>query len=194
MAVVGVLALQGGFSLHLDAARRLGYPVREVRDPADLEGLGALILPGGESTTIGHLIQRRGLDAVLPARIAAGLPVFGTCAGTILLARTIVGSGQFRLGTLDAAVERNAYGSQVDSFETTLGTGVPGLPEVSGVFIRAPRFTAVGAGVEVLATEGGQPALVRQGAQLAATFHPELTGDDRLHRWFLTEVAGLPAH
>lgn len=182
---VGVLALQGGFGLHAAACRRLGHEVREVRDPADLVGLDALILPGGESTVMGLLIGRRGLDGPLHRAIAGGLPVLATCAGAILLARTIEASDQERLGVLDVTVARNAYGSQVDSFEAPVAVrGVPGLETVAAVFIRAPKIVAVGPGVEVLAEWGGSPVLVRQGRLVAATFHPELSGDG-LHGWFL---------
>jgi 5'-phosphate synthase pdxT subunit len=172
--------------------RGLGYEVREVRDPADLEGLGALILPGGESTTLGLLLGRRGLAEVLPRAIQNGLPVFGTCAGAILLAREIVASDQFRLGTMDLSVERNAYGSQVDSFETVLAVDPAlGTPLAPAIFIRAPRIAACGPGVEVLARHGDDPVLVRQGFQVAATFHPELTDSKAIHRWFLEVVAGI---
>jgi len=189
MAIVGVLALQGGFGLHGAACRRLGHEVREVRDPGDLDGLDALILPGGESTVMGLLIGRRGLDGPLHRALDAGLPVLATCAGTILLARRIEASDQYRLGVLDATVARNAYGSQVDSFETPVTVhGVPGLETVSAVFIRAPKIVAVGPGVEVLADHGGSPVLVRQGHLVAATFHPELSGDDGLHGWFLASL------
>jgi 5'-phosphate synthase pdxT subunit len=190
--MVGILSLQGGFGLHAEACRKLGYAVREVKDVADLDGLAALILPGGESTTMGLLLERRALAGPLKAAIEAGLPTFGTCAGAILLACDIVGSDQFRLGTLDIAVERNAYGSQVDSFDTDLAvTGVLGLSSIPGVFIRAPRIVGTGPAVEVLARHGGTAVLVRHGTQVAATFHPELTESLALHRWFLTRVAGL---
>ena len=192
MNVVGVLALQGGFGLHAEVVRRLGYAIREVRDPGDLEGLGALILPGGESTTLGLLIGRRGLAEPVPAAIRAGLPVFGTCAGAILLASRIVGSQQFRFGTLELTIERNAYGTQLDSFETELPVdGSLGVASVPAIFIRAPRINACGPGVEVLASYAGHPVLVRQGSQVAATFHPELTASPAIHRWFLETVAGL---
>jgi len=192
MAVVGVLALQGGYGLHVDVVRNLGYETREVRDPADLEGLDALILPGGESTTLGLLIGRRGLAEELPRTIRAGLPVFGTCAGAILLASQVVGSSQYSLGTLELAIERNAYGSQIDSFETELEVdGSLGVTSVPAIFIRAPRITAWGPEVEVLASFAGHPVLVRHGTQVAATFHPELTVSSSIHRWFLKAVAGL---
>lgn len=190
MSTVGVLSLQGGFGLHAEACLKLGYAVREVRDAGDLVGLGALILPGGESTTMGLLLERRGLAGPLKAAIEAGLPTLGTCAGAILLARDIEGSDQFRLATLDITVERNAYGSQVDSFETTLAvSGLPGVGEVPGVFIRAPRITRTGPGVTVVSSHGGTAVLVRCGSQVAATFHPELTDSLVVHRWFLESVA-----
>lgn len=188
MKPIGILSLQGGYGLHASMVRRLGYEVRDVRDPDDLVGLGALILPGGESTTQGMLIERRGLAEPLRTAIATGLPTFGTCAGCILLAADIVGSTQFRLGTLDVTVERNAYGSQVDSFDTPVE--VAGLGVVPAVFIRAPRIVRAGAGVEVLARQGGFPVLVRQRNQVAATFHPELTENLEVHQWFLGLVAG----
>ena len=170
----------------------MGHEVREVRDPGDLEGLGALILPGGESTTLGLLLGRRGLDEALPRAIGGGLPVFGTCAGAILLATSIVASEQFRLGTMDLTIQRNAYGSQVDSFETVLALDpVLGATQAPAIFIRAPRIAACGPAVEVLSRHGDDPVLVRQGTQVAATFHPELTNSSVLHRWFLETVAGL---
>lgn len=191
MKTVGVLALQGGFGLHAAACRKLGHEVREVREPEDLPGLDALILPGGESTTIGMLLERRGLAEPLRQAVEAGLPTLGTCAGAILLAAEIVGSTQFRLGILDLTVERNAYGSQVDSFEANLDIeGIPGVTAVPGVFIRAPRFSRVGPGTQILAVHGGFPVLIRRGRVAAASFHPELTGSLEIHRWFLGEVAG----
>jgi len=195
MAIVGVLALQGGFGLHEAVCRRLGHEVRQVRDPADLGGLEALILPGGESTVMGLLLERRGLAGPLVEAARGGLPVWGTCAGAILLATEVnsapgVPSPQLRLGLLEVAIERNAYGSQVDSFETVLdlepGVGLgPGLEaSVPALFIRAPRILRTGPGVEVWARYRGDPVLVRQGQLWAATFHPELTESDALHRAF----------
>lgn len=184
MKIVGIVALQGGFGLHAQACRRLGYEVREVRDSDDLSGLSALILPGGESTTQGMLLERRGLVEPLKRALGSGLPVLGTCAGAILLATDIEGSDQLRLGLLDVTVRRNAYGSQIDSFDTPLD--VVGLGRVPAVFIRAPQIVRVGPRVEVLSSYQGLPVLVRQGNLLAATFHPELTDSLELHRWFLT--------
>jgi 5'-phosphate synthase pdxT subunit len=187
---VGVLALQGAFREHSEMVRRLGHEAVEVRLPEHLHGLDALILPGGESTTIGRLMELYGLREPLRAFAAAGRPVWGTCAGMILLARD-VGREQPRLGLLDAHVRRNAFGRQVDSFETALAMPVLGEPPFPAVFIRAPLIEAVGDGIEVLATlTDGTIVAARQGNLLATAFHPELTGDPRLHAYFL----GLGRH
>ena len=184
----GVLALQGDFREHAAALAAAGAEAVEVRAPADLAGLDALVLPGGESTTIGSLAERFGLMEPMRAAIRAGLPTLGTCAGMILLAAGTTGSPQPLLGVLDVVVERNAFGRQVDSFETDLP--VAGLAEpVRAVFIRAPWVSRVGPGVEVLASVDGHPVMVRQGRVLGAAFHPELTGDVRVHR-LLLELAG----
>lgn len=191
---IGVLALQGAFQKHLTMLSALGYPARPVREADELPGLAGIVLPGGESTTIGMLMERRGLDLALREAINDGLPVFGTCAGAILLARDIKDSTQLRLGTLDVAILRNAYGSQVDSFEARLELNDPtyGLAaEIDGIFIRAPRFESLGPEVAVLASFGGHPVLVRQGCQLAATFHPELGTDGAVHRHFAEALCGL---
>ncbi|WP_337845823.1 pyridoxal 5'-phosphate synthase glutaminase subunit PdxT [Thermus sp.] len=188
--VIGVLALQGDFREHKEALRRLGVEAREVRRPEHLKGLKGLIVPGGESTTIGKLAREYGLEEAVRKGVEEGLAVFGTCAGAIWLAREILGyPDQPRLGVLDVAVERNAFGRQVESFREDIQ--IRGFPEpFSGVFIRAPLFRRVGEGVEVLAELGGLPVLVRQGKVLAASFHPELTGNLRLHQYFL-ELSGL---
>lgn len=184
---VGVLALQGAFAKHAQALTRCGTQVREVRLPEQLADLAALVLPGGESTTIGQLMAAYGF---LPAlrEFARERPLFGTCAGLILLARTITAGepDQPRLGLMDVVVERNAYGRQVDSFESDLDVPTLGPAPLRGVFIRAPRVSAVHNGVEVLASHEGAPVLVRQGRLLGASFHPELTDDLRLHRYFLS--------
>lgn len=184
---IGVLALQGDFALHARSLVRAGATAREVRTVADLGGLDALVLPGGESTAMLKLMEGTGLEAGIRDLHARGGHLFGTCAGLILLARSVAGPAQRSLGLLDVGVARNAFGRQVDSFEADLA-----LPEgegmVRGVFIRAPRITAAGPGVEILARIDGEPALVREGRVLAATFHPEMTDDLRLHRYFL---AGL---
>lgn len=188
--VVGVLALQGDVREHKEALRRLGVEPKEVRKPEHLEGLKALIVPGGESTTIGKLAREYGLEEAVRQRVAEGtLAVFGTCAGAIWLSREILGyPEQPRLGVLDVVVERNAFGRQVESFEEDLE--IKGLGRFHGVFIRAPLFRRLGEGVEVLAELSGLPVLVRQGKVLASSFHPELTQDPRLHRFFL-ELAGV---
>lgn len=184
---VGVLALQGDFAAHAAALRRGGASVSEVRRVAELEGLAGLVLPGGESTTLLNLMRDEPWFPALQDFHARGGALFGTCAGAILLAREVRGPRQPSLGLLDAVVERNAYGRQVDSFEAALD--VPELgARVTGVFIRAPRLRELGPGVEVLARHAGEPVLVREGRVLAGTFHPEVSGDDGLHRAWL---AGL---
>jgi 5'-phosphate synthase pdxT subunit len=189
MLAVGILALQGGFASHAAALSRAGLDrAVEVRRPAQLERLDGLILPGGESTTLLNLMADEPWFESLRAFGARGGALFATCAGTILLAREVRDPAQPSVGLLDAAVERNAWGRQVDSFEATLAVrGIAG--GVPAVFIRAPRLVRLGPGVETLAEFRGEPVLVRQGRVLAATFHPELTADSRLHRWFLDSVA-----
>ena len=179
---IGVLALQGDFREHAAVVERLGETAVLVRSPGDLEGLAALIIPGGESTTIGKLADRYGLVEPLRDTIRSGLPALGTCAGMILLAgATTSGSDQVQLGVLDVVVERNAFGRQVESFEAALDVaGVDGGP-MEAVFIRAPWIAKAGDDVEVLSEVDGHPVVVRQGNVLAASFHPELTGDGRLH-------------
>lgn len=191
MAVrVGVLALQGAFREHAAALRQLGAEVREVRQTRHLDGLDAVVLPGGESTTIGKLLADSGMLAPLRGRIVDGMPAYGSCAGLILLCRDIDGPPQPSLGVLDATVRRNAFGRQVDSFETDLRlAGLEGGP-MRAVFIRAPVLTRVGPGVEVLAEVDGRAVAVRQGGILATSFHPELTPDTRLHARFLSLCAG----
>jgi pyridoxal 5'-phosphate synthase pdxT subunit len=180
-ALVGVLALQGDFAAHARVLRALGAEVREVRTPADLEGLDGLVMPGGESTTMTLGIEREGLADPLRAFHAAGKPIFGTCAGLIMLDRE-------HLGLMDIAAERNAFGRQLHSFEEDLSfPGIEGGP-VRAVFIRAPWVASHGAEVEVLASVDGHPVAVRQGRLLAISFHPELGDDDRLHRAFLDQV------
>lgn len=196
---VGVLALQGDFARHV-AALRLAAAEREracsvveVRRPSDLGGLGGLVLPGGESTTLLKLLDAEDLGLAI-ARFAKeqGGAILATCAGAILISREVLNPAQRSLGLLDAVIERNAYGRQVDSFIAAVkpeaGAGLGDEP-IEAVFIRAPRFRSVGAGVEVLARHGGEPVLVRQGRILAATFHPELTSDARVHAAFLEGAA-----
>jgi 5'-phosphate synthase pdxT subunit len=181
---VGVLALQGDFEAHAAVLRRLGQDVREVRRCAQLSGLSAMVIPGGESTTLLKLMaDEPWFDAVRSFHDSGGA-LLGTCAGAILLARRVE-PAQPSLAVLDVAVARNAYGRQVDSFETSLEPAAATDGPMRGVFIRAPRFTWVGEGVEVVARLHGEPVLVRQGRVLAATFHPEIAGDDRVHALLL---------
>ena len=183
---VGVLALQGAFREHRQIFDALGARAVEVRRPADLTGIDALVLPGGESTTMSLLLDSSGLYEPVAGLLGEGIPTLATCAGLILIARQVDGGrdDQRSFGVLDVAVLRNGYGRQVDSFEATIDVlGVAG--SFNAVFIRAPRITSVGEAAEVLATVDGQPVLVRQGAILASTFHPELSGDLRLHQLFL---------
>jgi len=188
-ARVGVLALQGDFAAHAAALARLGTRAPEVRRVAQLEGLDALVIPGGESTTLLNLMRDEPWPEALRAFHARGGALFGTCAGAILLAREVLHPRQESLGLLDVAIERNGYGRQVDSFETRLAAPALG-GELAAVFIRAPRFRALGAGVEVLARLGHEAVLVRQERVLAATFHPEIAGDDRLHAYFAHSLTG----
>ena len=187
--VIGVLALQGAFAAHERALIRLGAVTRQVRTAADLAEVDALVMPGGESTTMAHLLATNELFEPLAARLAAGMPVFGTCAGMILLATEVLDgrAGQRSFGVIDIAVRRNGYGRQVDSFEDDID--VDGLDEpFHVVFIRAPKVERVGEGVSVLAEHHGVPVLARQGNVLVASFHPELTDDLRLHGLFLSLV------
>jgi len=188
---VGVLALQGDYAAHASVSRGLGRDPREVRRCRDLGGVAALVIPGGESTTLLNLMADEPWFDALQSFHDRGGFLFGTCAGAILLARE-VRPEQASLGLLDAAIDRNAYGRQLDSFEADLD--LPGAgARVRAAFIRAPRFTRIGPGVEVLARHTGVPVLVRQGRVLAATFHPEITGDPTVHRLFLEMVrAGEP--
>jgi pyridoxal 5'-phosphate synthase pdxT subunit len=190
--VIGVLALQGAFRAHADRLIELGVDVRDVRRPADLTAVDALVMPGGESTTMSNLLTSSGLFDEIKARLSDGLPVFGTCAGMILLASEIHDGrpDQRTFGALDITVQRNGYGRQLDSFETELE--VTAVDDVDapfhGVFIRAPRVESVGPAVEVLARHGDDAVLVRQGRVMAASFHPELTNDLRLHAAFVELV------
>jgi 5'-phosphate synthase pdxT subunit len=190
---VGVLAVQGAFAAHRRVLSRLGADVVEVRTPRHLERLDAIVLPGGESTTISMLLGFNGLaEPLREAIVEQGLPTFGTCAGMIVLARTILDGrdDQSGLGVVDIAVRRNAFGRQVDSFEADLPvSGLAGGP-FPAVFIRAPVVEEVGPGVEVLAAVDGRPVLCRQGNVVVGSFHPELSGDDRLHRQLLDSLPG----
>lgn len=183
---VGVLALQGAYGRHVDAVRELGAEAVEVRTPADLDGVDRLIMPGGESTTMSFLLESNELFDPIAVRLAEGMPVFGTCAGMILLSASILDGrdDQRSFAAIDIDVRRNAFGRQVDSFEADLD--VVGLTTpIRAVFIRAPVVARVGGGVEVLASVGDQPVLCRQGSTMVAAFHPELADDRRLHQMFL---------
>lgn len=193
MRPAGVLALQGDYEAHAKALLAAGASrVIEVRRLDQLDEIGSLVIPGGESTVMGMLLDRFGMFDALRNRIEQGLPVFGTCAGLILLARRIEGSDQTRLGVLDVTVRRNAYGRQVDSFHTDITTDIPEVGTIDGIFIRAPRILETGPGVQVLARYHGDPVLVREGNVTAATFHPELLPGAPVHRWFLS-LAGAGA-
>jgi 5'-phosphate synthase pdxT subunit len=183
---IGVLAIQGDYAAHAAALEDAGATPVEVRKPEELEGLDGLILPGGESTTMLKFLESRGLFQALE-EFCGKKPVFGTCAGAILLAREVRNPPQRSLGVLDAVVERNAYGRQIDSAILQSETSLAGGP-LEMVFIRAPRLAEIGAGVEPLAFRDGSPALVRQGNLMAATFHPELSSDRRVHRLFVETV------
>lgn len=189
MATIGVLALQGDFREHREVLERLGVKAPEVRLPRDLAGADGLIIPGGESTTIVRLMRTSGLLEPLRELAANDFPMWGTCAGMILLAKRLDPTGMPALEAMDIGVQRNAFGRQVDSFEADLSVAGLEGPPFHGVFIRAPIITDIGQGVEVMARlEDGRPVAARQGRLLATAFHPELTPDTRLHRYFLEQV------
>jgi 5'-phosphate synthase pdxT subunit len=183
---IGVLALQGAYDAHARILRSLGATPTLVRTPDELEGLDGLIMPGGESTTMLKFLGRENFFERLGSFVRR-TPTFGTCAGAILLAAQVENPAQRSLGALDITVERNAYGRQIDSTILTAETALPGGP-LEMVFIRAPRITRTGAGVETLATRDGHATLVRSGHLMAATFHPELSSDTRVHEVFLELV------
>ncbi|MGO4300389.1 pyridoxal 5'-phosphate synthase glutaminase subunit PdxT [Leifsonia sp. RAF41] len=188
---VGVLALQGDFREHLAVLRGLGTDAVPVRRPAELEEIGGLVIPGGESSVMDKLSRSFGLAEPLRAAIAGGLPVYGTCAGLIMLADRIIDgiAGQQTLGGLDVAVRRNAFGSQLDSFETDLHIPAVGDAPMHAVFIRAPIVEEVGGGATPLAqVADGRVVAVEQGNLLGTSFHPEITGDTRFHEYFLAKV------
>jgi 5'-phosphate synthase pdxT subunit len=188
---VGVLALQGDVREHLAVLSDLGADARPVRRPEELDAVRGLVIPGGESSVMDKLSRLFGMQEPLRAAIAEGLPVYGTCAGLIMLSNTVRDAieGQQTLGGLDVVVRRNAFGAQVDSFETELPIPVLGDPPVHAVFIRAPVVESVGASVEVLAAlDDDRIVAVEQGALLGTSFHPEITGDTRFHEYFLSKV------
>ncbi len=186
---VGVLALQGDVVEHVRSIVASGATAVEVRTRSDLEGVSGLVIPGGESTTVGKLLERFNLLEPLQQRIAGGMPVYGTCTGMILLAKSVEDGldGQPILGSLDVVVARNGYGRQLESFEATVDLSLPAQEPGSfhGVFIRAPRVRSVGPGVGVLARMGHEIVAVCQGNLLATSFHPELTSDARVHAYFV---------
>lgn len=186
---IGVLALQGAFGAHAERLRSIGADVAEVRTPSQLESVDALVMPGGESTTMSNLLSTSGLFDPIAERIGGHMAVFGTCAGMILLAEKILDGrpDQKAFRALDITVRRNGYGRQINSFETDLAIDGLGDP-FHGVFIRAPRVESVGPDIEVLARHDDDPVLVRRGNVMAACFHPELTIDTRLHEMFVEHL------
>jgi len=183
--VVGVLALQGAFEAHQHVLGQLGFETVQVRTPSDLKLVGALVMPGGESTTMSHLLLTSGLFESIDTRLKQGMPVFGTCAGMILLAKDVLDgrSDQKSFGAIDIDVKRNAYGRQIDSFETDIA--VDGfVDDFHAVFIRAPQIARCGEGVTVLARHGQDVVLARQGSVIVSSFHPELASDVRIHSLF----------
>lgn len=183
-STVGVVAIQGDFERHVRAFELCGASTLQVRTPEDLVSVERLVIPGGESTTVGKLMERFGLGVAIIERARGGMPVWGTCMGLILLASEVEGHEQFRLRLLDVTVRRNAFGAQVHSFEDEVL--VSGFEQpLTAVFIRAPVVTRCGPGVNVLATYEGQVVAVREGQVVGTSFHPELTDDLRMHEWFL---------
>ena len=185
---VGVLALQGDYALHQQMLGRMGVASRQVRKASELEGLVALILPGGESTTMLKFLEEENLMEPLRALYADGAALYGTCAGAILLAKRVTSPSQPSLGLMDVTVERNGYGRQLDSHESAEPCAELGEAPLPMIFIRAPVIRGAGPDVVVLARHRGEPVLVRQGRLLASTFHPELSTDERVHRYFLERV------
>ena len=189
---IGVLALQGAFAEHIAVLRKLGVEAVEVRLPKQLDGLDGLIIPGGESTSISLLMKNYRLAEAISRLAKSGFPMFGTCAGMIVLAKTLSNDGGVEpVGAMDVRVARNAFGRQVDSFEAALSIPALGKETFTAVFIRAPKIESVGKKVEVLAKlDDGTVVAARQGKLLVTSFHPELTDDTRMHRYFLDMVAG----
>jgi len=187
---IGVLAMQGGFAEHIVILRKLGVEAEAIRDPSQLRNLDGLIIPGGESTAIGRLMACYGLVQPLKEMAREGFPLFGTCAGMILLAKQVIGASVDGIGAMDIKVKRNAFGRQVDSFESLVPVTVLGEPPFPAVFIRAPIILEAGAEVQVLARlESGTAVAARQGNLLVSAFHPELTSDLRFHAYFLKIVS-----
>ena len=184
---IGILALQGDVREHKKVLSKLGAEAVEVKLPQDLEDVDALIMPGGESTTIGMLMRKYKLDAKIKQKHSEGMPIYGTCAGAILLAKEIIGSKQLKLGLADISVKRNDYGRQIDSFEADLS--IKDIGEFKGVFIRAPIIKSSYNGAEILSEYKNNPVIMRQDNILITTFHPELTNDTRIHEYFLNMAA-----
>ena len=184
---IGVLAIQGDYAAHARMLRRIGVDAIDVRRSNDLDATDGLIIPGGESTTMLKFIEEENLGASITDFARQGKPIFGTCAGAILLAREVYNPAQASIGLIDIGVERNGYGRQVDSFIAEVETAIEGGP-LEAVFIRAPRIRGAGPNVEVVASLNDEPVLVREGNILAATFHPELTEDTRVHSLFVEMV------
>lgn len=183
-----MLALQGDVEEHLRMIRQCGGEAVRVRTPAEVAKVDGLVIPGGESTTVGKLMERFGVDVAVKKRSAEGMPIFGTCTGMIVLSSEIVGSQQHRLGLIDLKITRNAFGRQVDSFERDLSIPEVGAEPVRAVFIRAPWIEEAGGEVKVLAEVDGKGVMARQGSVLVTAFHPELTGDTRVHQYFIRMV------
>lgn len=186
---IGVLALQGAVSEHIKSFAALGVEALPIRLPSEIKGLEALVLPGGESTTISRLMKDFALLEEVRKLAQQGFPIFGTCAGLILLAKKVIGLKLDTIGVLDVEVRRNAYGRQVNSFEADLDIGVLGDTPFRGIFIRAPIIETVGEGIQVLCRLNGVPVAVQQGKILACSFHPELTEDVRFHKHFVDIIA-----
>ncbi len=186
---IGVLTLQGGFDKHIESLNDLGVETVKIREASELKGLDGLVIPGGESTTIIRLLKNFGIYEILRDMIKNGLPVFGTCAGMILLSRGIIShDNQETLGLMNFKVSRNDYGRQMDSFETELRVKGIGEDLIQAVFIRAPRITEISSSIEVLSEYNGSPVIVRENNMLAASFHPELTDDRRIHSLFISMI------
>ena len=183
---IGVLALQGSFQEHITALKKCGVKTVLVRLPNDLDYINGLIIPGGESTTIGKLMEEYQLDKAIKRRYEEGMPIYGTCAGAILLAKDIISSKQPKLSLMDISIKRNNYGRQIDSFEASLPI-FEGKP-FKGIFIRAPIIDSLHDGCKVLAEFENKPVLIQQHNLLASTFHPELTNDLRIHKYFINIV------
>jgi 5'-phosphate synthase pdxT subunit len=189
---IGILAIQGDVREHQGKLEQLGVDTLLVRAPSQLDGLAGLVIPGGESTTIGMLMQEYGLIEAIVKRAQSGeFAIWGTCAGLILMAKDVLGPSPARLGLMDITADRNAWGRQVSSFETTIAVPALGAPDFPAVFIRAPRIQRMGAEVKALATYDGQVVMAEQGPYLVSAFHPELTADLRVHAYFVRKVEAL---